>query len=119
MSETTTARLGFLAEVSENPWDRGDGRWTAKLGPVTAHGRTKTVALRALTDALLTALSRMDAEPAFARDDDGSLIAAVPRWHGTEHFRVTGEGVRSIAGCDGPPAKSLEGCHHYTAIQQR
>jgi hypothetical protein len=117
--DATTARLGLLAEVTENPWVRGDSRWTATLGPVKVYGRTKTVALKALAEAVVHGLSRLDAEPAFARDDDGSLIAAVPRWHGVEHYRVTGDGVRSIAGCDGPPAKSLEGCHHYTVLPAR
>ncbi|WP_030247959.1 hypothetical protein [Streptomyces sp. NRRL S-455] len=115
----TTARLGLLAEVSEDPWNLGDSRWTATLGPVKAHGRTKTAALKALAEEVVHGLSRLDAEPAFARDDDGSLIAAVPRWHGVEHYRVTEEGVRSTAACDGPPAKSLEGTHHYTVIPQR
>lgn len=118
MSEST-ARLGLLAEVSENAWVRGDSRWTAQLGPVKAYGRTKTAALKALVDALVGALARMDEEPAFAWDDDGSLIAAVPRWHGTEHYRITDEGVRCTTGTDTPPAKSLEGCHHYTVIPQR
>jgi hypothetical protein len=117
--DATTARLGLLAEVRENRLVRGDGRWTATLGPVKAYGRTKTVALKALADAVLEALSRLDEEPAFARDDDGSLIAAVPRWHGVEHYRVTEDGARSITACDGPPAKSLEGCHHYTVLPAR
>lgn len=119
MSETMKARLGLLADVSENVWVRGDSRWTAQLGPVKAYGRTRTVALKALAEAVVHALSRTDAEPAFARDDDGSLIAAVPRWHGTEHYHVTDDGARSTGGYDGPPAKSLEGCHHYTALPQR
>lgn len=117
--DATTAKLGLLADVTENPWDRGDGRWTATLGPVKAYGRTKTVALKALAEAVVHALTRLDAEPAFARDDDGSLIAAVPRWHGTEHYRVTDDGVRSIAGCAGGPAESLEGTHHYTVLGPR
>lgn len=119
MSETMTARLGLLADVSENPWVKGDSRWTAQLGPVKAHGRTKAVALKALAEAVVHALSQTDEEPAFARDDDGSLIAAVPRWHGVDHYRVTDEGARCITSCDGPPAKSLEGTHHYTAVPQR
>lgn len=117
--DAMTARLGLLAEVSENAWVRGDSRWTAQLGPVKAYGRTKTVALKALAEEVVHALSRLDAEPAFARDDDGSLIAAVPRWHGVDHYRVTDEGARCITACDGPPAKSLEGTHHYTAVPQR
>jgi hypothetical protein len=117
--DTTTARLGLLAEVTENPWNRGDGRWTATLGPVKTYGRTKTVALKALAEAVVHALTQVDAEPAFARDDDGSLIAAVPRWHGVEHYRVTEDGARSITACDGPPAKSLESIHHYTAVPWR
>lgn len=119
MSETMTARLGLLAEVSENPWVRGDSRWTAQLGPVKAYGRTKTVALKALAEAVVHALSHVDEDAAFARDDDGSLIAAIPRWHGTEHYRITDDGVRSTGGYDGSPAKSLEGCHHYTVFPQR
>lgn len=116
----TTARLGLLAEVKENTLGRqGDGRWTATLGPVKAYGRTKTVALKALAEEIVHALSRLDEEPAFARDDDGSLIAAVPKWHGVDHYRVTDEGVRCITACDGPPAKSLESTHHYTAVPQR
>lgn len=117
--DATTARVGLLADVQENTWRRDDGRWTATLGPVRAHGRTKTVALKALAEAVVHALTALDAEPAFARDDDGSIIAAVPKWSGVAHYRVTDEGVRCITGCDGPPAKSLEGCHHYTVLPQR
>lgn len=119
MTDVTTARIGLLAEVEERSWIKGDSRWTAQLGPVKVYGRTKAVALKALAEAVVHALSRVDADAAFARDDDGSVIAAVPRWHGTEHYRITDEGVRSTGGYDGPPAKSLEGCHHYTVLPQR
>ena len=55
----------------------------------------------------------------FARDDDGPVIVAVATPHGVTHWRVTENEARSITFTDGPPAKSLQGCYHYRALDQR
>jgi hypothetical protein len=92
-------------------------QWRTHLGPITGLGRTITDAKADLQRRLRQALDRLDTDPAFARDDDGSLIVAVQQSHGVVHWRITPDGtVRSITATSGPPRRSLEGTWHYTIL---
>jgi hypothetical protein len=97
-------------------WGR-QGEYSVSVGPISGRGRTLSEAKQALADNILTALTGAAVGPAFARDDDGGLIVAVQGLvGGVTHWKVDDRGPRAITGCDGPPRKSLEGCHHYTVL---
>lgn len=96
-------------------WGR-NGQYVASLGPVAGYGRTQAEAKQNLADNLQAALHAASVDPAFARDDDGSLIVAVPNYGGVVHWKVDDRGPRSITGCDGPPRESLETTPHYTVL---
>lgn len=93
-----------------------NGKYTATIGPVTGCGKTQAEAKQHLLDNLRAALTAAAIDPAFARDDDGSLIVAVPDYSGVIHWRVDERGPRSITGCDGPPRESLASVPHYTVL---
>jgi hypothetical protein len=107
------------AKVTYHGMHDRDSRYMAEAGPVRAFGKSKAAALKALADAILEALTRLDDEPVFARDDDGSVIAAVSTPHGVTHWRLTDNGVRAITFTDGPPMKSLETVDHYQVLSAR
>lgn len=92
------------------------GSYKATFGPVAGYGKTQAEAKQNLADNLQAALAAASADPAFARDDDGSLIVAIPDYSGVIHWKVDERGPRSITGCDGPPRRSLESVPHYTVL---
>jgi hypothetical protein len=92
------------------------GTYTAQLGPIVGHGRTQAEAKQNLAGNLQAALAAASVDPAFARDDDGSLIVALPHYSGVIHWRIDERGPRSITGCDGPPRESLATVPHYTLL---
>lgn len=92
------------------------GMYTAICGVVLGHGRTQVEAKQDLLNNLLAALAAATADPAFARDDDGSLIVALPNYSGVVHWKVDDRGPRSITGCDGPPRESLASVPHYAVL---
>lgn len=91
-------------------------QWRVRLDHIVAYGRTIKDAVDEVTRLTLLAIERLDTEPAFARDDDGSLIVAVQKSHGVEHFRVTGDVVRCITSTCGTPIGSLRSTRHYTVL---
>lgn len=99
-------------------WHR-DSAWTATYGPLSGQGATQAAAKADLTTALAAALSAGDADPAFARDDDGAVIVAIPDLHGGVTVWRVGETARMICRQDGPPETVAEHCHHYTPIPRR
>lgn len=96
-------------------WGR-EGQYTVSLGPIAGYGRTLAEAKQALVDNLAQALTNWAQNPAFARDDDGSLVVAVQGPTGVAHWVVRDDEPREITYCDGPPRQSLQGCHHYTVL---
>lgn len=96
-------------------WGR-NGHYKASLGSIVGYGRTQAEAKQDLADNLLAALVAASVDPAFARDDDGSLIVALPNYSGVEHWRIHDDNPRCITGCDGPPRESLETVPHYTVL---
>lgn len=116
MSGSTESRLSFPVRVLRSVLDK---RVQMTLGPVTGWGRTARDASIDLRNRVLAALAALDTDPAFARDDDGSLIVAVQMHHGVVHWKIPADGgaPRSITACGGPPRKSLEGTYHYTILE--
>ena len=116
MGPQTETKLSFVVQVVRSVLDR---RVRMRLGPVEGTGRTARDAGIDLRARVLAALESLDTNPAFARDDDGSLIVAVQTTAGVVHWRVPADGgaPRQITGCDGPPRKSLEGTYHYTILE--
>lgn len=92
------------------------GTYKATFGPIAGYGKTQTEAKQNLLDNLHATLAASSVDPAFARDDDGSLIVAVPDYSGVIHWKIDERGPRSITGCDGPPRKSLETVPHYRVL---
>lgn len=92
------------------------GTYKATLGPIAGYGKTQAEAKQNLLENLHAALAAASVDPAFARDDDGSLIVAVPDYSGVVHWRVGDGEPRAITACDGPPRKSLETTPHYTVL---
>lgn len=116
MNGSTEGRLSFAVRVVRSVLDR---RVRMILGPVEGTGRTARDAGLDLRARVLAALDSLDTDPAFARDDDGSLIVAVQTTAGVVHWKIPADGgaPRQIAGCDGPPRASLEGTYHYTILE--
>lgn len=109
------AKLTIPIDIQKG-WGR-QGQYTASVGPIAGRGRSMAEAKDDLLANLLAALSAGSVDPAFARDDDGSLIVAVQGLvGGVTHWRVGDDNPRPITGCDGPPRKSLETTPHYTAL---
>ncbi len=98
---------------------KGFGRgaqWTVASGRVTGHGDTLGAARTRAAATVADLLANVTTPPAFARDDDGSLIVAVAHGSGVLHYRVTGDRAREVSFCDGPPAESLARVPHYTPL---
>jgi hypothetical protein len=99
---------------------RGFGRtapWTARCGPLSSTETTQAGAKRTLAADILMTVERTDRPPAFARDDDGALIIAIPDvFGGVTMWRVTDAGAVHMGCADGPPERAIGCCHHYTPI---
>lgn len=97
-------------------------KYRIKLGKITGYGRSMAECKADFAGRLEQAVERLDTDPAFAVDDDGSLIVAVQESHGVVHWKVPrlpGGGFgqpRSITATDGPPRKSLAGIWHYSVL---
>lgn len=114
MTEPRQTAISLPIQVAKG-WGK-QGQYVATLGPVSGYGRTLADAKAALAENIAGALSNAATEPAFARDDDGSLVVAVQDMTGVAHWVIRDDKPRQITYCDGPPRKSLEGCHHYTLL---
>ncbi|MEV0778903.1 hypothetical protein [Streptomyces sp. NPDC050428] len=103
------------------PLKRGDG-YRLELGRFVARGATLAAARADLARQLGITAESVNTNPAFARDDDGSLIVALDRPWGVDEYRITNEGHK-LTGCstrdDGDPATNLANTHHYTLIPPR
>ena len=110
--------------VTRNPGSHKSRRYTASYGEwpraIEAEGATPAEAKDRLTGILVTALDAiMNGRPAFARDDDGSLMVAVPSFSGgSNHWRVNGE-ARLNTFDSRPPSEAFTSCYHMTPIPAR
>lgn len=108
--------ISLPVKVIKDVFAPRNSRWRIMLDHITGYGSTITEAKTRTVDLTLKAIERLDTDPAFALDDDGSLIVAVQKSHGVEHFRVSGTTVRCITGTSGTPDSSLRSVPHYTVI---
>ncbi len=118
---TEDASVKLQVTVTRNPGSHKSRRYTASYGEwpraIEAEGATAAEAKDRLTGILATALGAiMTGQPSFARDDDGSLMVAVPSFNGgSHHWRVNGE-ARLNTFDSRPPGEAFASCHHMTVI---
>jgi len=99
-------------------------KYRIRLGKITGYGRSMAECKHDFVTRLEQAIERLDTDPAFAVDDDGSLIVAVQHSHGVVHWRIPklpGGGFgqpRSVTAADGPPRASLASTWHYSILDQ-
>jgi len=106
VSVTGTASRGFGR----------DAQWKVTLfGLISGYGATQAEAREAAIAALGDAVRQMHTAPEFARDDDGTLIVAVPDGGGTAVYRVDSR-ARNTEFRYGTPEQAVTGAHHYTRI---
>lgn len=123
MSQDASVKLPIT--VTHNIGASKARRYTASYGPwqhpIEAEGPTPAEAKTALVAALVTAIDAVRRhEPKFARDDDGSLMVAVPTWNGgSDHWRVRDDGARLNTFASTPPAEAFGNCYHMTVIPNR
>jgi hypothetical protein len=116
-SNRTKGKIGFVIDIVKDSFTIKGMRFRAHLADITGYGKSITTAKADLEVRVRQALERLDTDPAFARDDDGSLIVAVQNSYGVVHWRITPDNrVRSITATDGPPRRSLEGTWHYEVL---
>ncbi len=87
-----------------------DGSMVVGVGSSLAQAR-----MNAATTAVDVIRTAMDG-PAFALDDDGGLVVAVPWGTGSIHYKVRDGHVFMITSTVHAPHESLTGCHHYTPL---
>jgi hypothetical protein len=110
-----THRLALPIDVSKTL-----GLWTASLGVLRGAGSTQGEALADLGRLLTTLAEHHDDEAAFAIDDDGTWIAAVPDGTGgSTEYRVYPDHAGITGASNEPPAESLRRVHHYSVIPTR
>ncbi|MGW4834706.1 hypothetical protein [Streptomyces globisporus] len=114
----TKTKISLDVDVQKG-WGK-QGHYTLSVGPISGRGRTLVEAKADLSHNILQALSAGSVDPAFARDDDGGIVVAIQGVvGGVTHWKVDNiRGPRPIAGCDGPPRESLQGCHHYEVLER-
>ena len=118
MSEQASVKMDVT--ITKNP-GRGSG-YTASYGQyprsIEAHGATQGEAKANLTAALNVALRTMiEVKPAFARDDEGAVWAALPAADGgSTEWRITNGTARQIGSACSAPAQAFGGCIGMTAI---
>lgn len=103
-----TARKGFGR----------DANWTVTVldGVVAGHGATLTQARSNAATTAADIIRSLTGNPAFALDDDGGLVIAVPSGTGSAVYKVHAGRARLIASHMYPPEQALAGAHHYTPI---
>lgn len=103
------------------PAKRGDDH-ELTMGRIAGRGTTLAAAKADLARQIIATCESVAVDPAYARDDDGSLIVALARPWGVDEYRITSEGHRLIStyapGCADPVAL-LARTHHYTPVPAR
>ncbi|WP_275466285.1 hypothetical protein [Streptomyces noursei] len=106
----------------QRPSRRGEP-WRVSLSRfIFGRGSTLKAAKQELARQIAVATETVNVEPAFARDDDGSLIVAIDRPWGVEEYRLTDAGYKLIGTYDRDrrtPAEWLAATHHYTPVPPR
>jgi len=108
VSLPATARKGFGRPVS----------WSVSLDvdPTTVGtGPSLTEARAKLAGTAEAIIANATAGPAFAYDDDGGLVVAVPYGTGSMHYKLIDGQVRMVAFTAHAAQDSLT-AHHYTRI---
>lgn len=110
-----TLRLALPIDMSESL-----GICTASLGTLRGLGSTRKEALADLGRLLTTLAEHNDDEAAFAIDDNGTWIAAVPDgMGGSTEYRVYPDHAGITGASNEPPAESLRRVPHYSVIPTR
>lgn len=115
-------KISLTVEIIRDNLSIKATKYRIKLGKITGYGKSMAECKVDFATRLERAIERLDTDPAFAVDDDGSLIVAVQESHGVVHWRVPklpGGGFgqpRSITAADGTPRGSLEGTWHYSIL---
>lgn len=113
MQRDTTASLPAMATR------HADRSWSAEFAGIVAYGPTLAAARATLADLIGSVVRHASSPPAFARDDDGTLVVAVPDGVGVASWRVTDESARMTCHSTGTPAESVARVHHYSTIPTR
>jgi len=98
---------------------RREGRtvtWTVEFAGMLAYGGTLAAARAAMAETIVRAANHARQPPAFARDDDGTLVVAVPDGIGTAEYRVSDGRARLTSHSVGTPAETVARVHHYTPL---
>ncbi|MFI9052464.1 hypothetical protein [Streptomyces sp. NPDC053427] len=119
--ETVSIPLPNIAV--QRPSRVGRELWRVTLSRfMFGRGSTLKAAKAELARQIAVATETVNVEPAFARDDDGSLIVAIDRPWGVEEYRITDAGWRNVGTYDRDtrtPAEWLAATHHYTPVPPR
>jgi hypothetical protein len=116
---TSTRRSSLGLPITLSKGFGRQPRWTASFGEgsYNACGITQTEAKQALSDRIDSALRNRNLRPAFAVDDDGGFIVAVPDIEGgVSVWRISDGTARSIWLCDRQPDEAIASVSHYTPI---
>ncbi len=100
------------------PAKRG-AEYCLTLGRFVGRGTTLAAAKADLAAQIILAVDSLNTEPAFARDDDGSLIIALDRPWGIDTYRATDTTARLITTSDRHPqgpAADVARTHHYRLL---
>lgn len=113
MRKDTTATLPATAKR------HADRSWSAEFAGIIAYGPTLATARATLAESIAAVIRHASQSPAFARDDDGTLIVAVPDGTGVASWRVTDESARLTCHSTGTPWETVASVHHYSPIPNR
>jgi len=111
----TTQTLPLRVTVDKTGRGR-NARYTARFGDLEADGPTAATARADLAEQILMAATE-PAPPAFARDDDGTLIVALTSIYGAVNtWRVASTARLNTIGGQETPDEHLAAIHHFTPI---
>lgn len=109
----TTANLPATATRHANR------SWSAEFAGIIAYGPSLAAARATLAELIGAVVRHASSSPGFARDDDGTLIVAVPDGVGVATWRVTDDGARMTSHSAGTPMESVTRVPHYSPIPTR
>lgn len=109
----TTANLPATATRHANR------SWSAEFAGIIAYGPTLAAARATLAETIGAVVRHASSPPGFARDDDGTMVVAVPDGIGVATWRVTDESARMTCHSVGTPMESVARVHHYSPIPTR
>ncbi|MGA5411505.1 hypothetical protein ACPCSC_30160 [Streptomyces lavendulocolor] len=118
---TETITIPFTVAVQRPEQFRKGWRLTLSHF-IFGRGSTLKAAKAELARQIAVATETVNVAPAFARDDDGSLIVAIDRPWGVEEYRITDDGFKNVGTYDRDsrtPAEWLAATHHYTPVPPR